>query len=83
MVDNFIERTRRVLDWKSAEQRDIRSLRNWLDGTGCIAREEEAYLGHTNDLCSLAPVNDHALRQIEHWVEEKLIRFYHGFRNVK
>ncbi|KAK3936714.1 hypothetical protein QBC46DRAFT_461337 [Diplogelasinospora grovesii] len=78
--DQFAERTHRMLSFGSAEGRDVRSLQNWLDGTGCLAREETAYLTHSRDLVSLAPAGDNAVLQLETWVEDKLIRFYRGFR---
>jgi hypothetical protein len=72
-----------MLSFGSAEGRDVRSLQNWLDGTGCLAREETAYLTHSRDLVSLAPAGDNAVLQVETWVEDKLIRFYRGFRKVR
>lgn len=67
----------------AAKTRDIESLQNWLDGTGCIAREETAYLTHTRELASLAPPKDSALLTFEVWVENQLMRFYGNFRNVR
>ena len=65
-----------------ARGRDIESLRNWQAGTGSLAREETEYLSHHQDLVSLASAGDNAVMQLETWVEDKLIRFYHGFRDV-
>jgi len=72
-----------MLSFGSAEGRDVRSLQNWLDGTGCLAREETAYLAHSRELVSLAPAGDNAVLQLEAWVEDKLIRFDRGFRKVR
>jgi hypothetical protein len=72
-----------MLSLDAAEARDVDSLQNWLNGTGCVAREETAYLTHTRELASLAPVRDSALLRIEVWVEEALIRCYRGFRKVR
>lgn len=72
-----------MLSLDTAEARDIESLRNWSDGTGCIAREETAYLAHSRELASLAPSKDSALLKLEIWVEDVLIRFYRGFRDVR
>lgn len=66
-----------------AEQRDVKSLQNWLNGTGCLARDETSYLKHQRELVSLAPVQDHAVLQIETWVEDQLIGFYRGLRRVR
>ncbi|KAH8589516.1 hypothetical protein B0O99DRAFT_664524 [Bisporella sp. PMI_857] len=66
-----------------AERTDVESLQNWLDGTGCLAREETAYLAHHRELVSLAPAADNAVLQFEAWVEDKLIRFYRDFRKSR
>ena len=81
MVDQFVERTVRLLGLKEAEARDVESLQNWLDGTGCLDREESTYLSH-KDLVSLAPLGDSAQLQLEAWVEGKLIQFWSSFQNV-
>lgn len=72
-----------MLNFGPARRRDVESLQNWLDGTGCLAREEAAYLTHHRELVSLAPAGDNAIIQLEAWVEDKLIRFYRGFRKVR
>ena len=72
-----------MLSFGPAQQRDVESLQNWLDGTGCLAREETAYLTHDRELVSLAPPCDSAVSQLEVWVEDKLIRFCSGFRKVR
>lgn len=61
----------------------MQSLQNWLDGNGCLAREETEYLTHQRELVSLAPAGDSALLQLEGWIEDNLIRFYRGFRKVR
>ena len=82
-LDQFVERTSRILRLQSAEGRDIASLQNWVEATGCLAREETAYLGFHSDLASLAPTGDGAVLQLETWVEDKLLQYWQGFRNVK
>jgi hypothetical protein len=81
--DHFAIRTSRMVGFSPAQQRDVASLGNCLEGTGCLAREETAYLMHHRELLSLAPVNDSAVMQLENWVEDKLIRFHRGFRKVR
>ena len=81
-LDLFLERTCRTLNLGTAQRRDIESLQNWLSGTGCLAREETAYLAH-RELVSLAPAGDGAIVQLEALVETQLIRFYRGFRKVR
>ena len=71
-----------MLSLNRAQRRDVESLRNWVDGNGCLASEETAYLGCHQELASLTPVGDDAVLQLEAWVEDKLIRFYRGFRDV-
>jgi hypothetical protein len=83
LADTFAERTPRILSLGRAEEKDVQSLQNWLRGTGCIAREETAYLAQYNDLLSLAPVSDSAVVQVEAWVETELTRFCRGVRNVR
>jgi hypothetical protein len=65
-----------------AQERDLESLQNWVDGNGCLAREETEYLTNRRELVSLAPSGDSATLQFESWIEDKLIRFCRGFRKV-
>jgi hypothetical protein len=80
--DQYLERTNRVLRLQLAERRDVASLRNWVEATGCLAREETAYLAHQSELVSLAPIVDDTVMQLETWVEKKLIQYWQGFRSV-
>jgi hypothetical protein len=82
-TDQFAENSRRMLNLDLAGPRDIESLQNWIDGNGCIARQESAYLTHSREMVSLAPCRDTALSQVEIWVENKLIQFYRKFRLVR
>ena len=54
-----------------------------MDGNGCLARDETAYLSHRHELVHLAPVVDSAVLQLETWVEDRLIRYWRSFRNVR
>jgi hypothetical protein len=72
-----------MLNFGPAQQRDVKSLQNWLDGTGYLAREERAYLTHHRELVSLAPAGDSAIVQLEAWVEDKFIRLWRDFRKVR
>jgi hypothetical protein len=72
-----------MLSYNSASQRDVTSLLNWLEGTGCISEEETSYLDRTSDLVSLASSSDLAMKQLEDWVEDRLIQHYRGFREVR
>lgn len=79
-IDSYLERTSRILQYKPAQDREISSLQNWVEGNACIDRAETAYLDHTSDLISLSPKNDTGW--LEEWVEDKLIRYRKGFRAV-
>ncbi|KAI0852640.1 hypothetical protein F5Y00DRAFT_258490 [Daldinia vernicosa] len=80
--DELVERTSRILSLHSADRRDITSLQNWVQGTGCLARDETAYLSCRRELVSLAPVTDSGIQQLETWVEDKLVRLLHRFRRT-
>jgi hypothetical protein len=71
-----------MLGLNSAKRTDIRSLVNWLEGNGCIARKETSYLMQSGDLCSISSARDNALSQLEDWVEAKMIWLDTGFREV-
>ncbi|KAI1460609.1 hypothetical protein F4805DRAFT_369275 [Annulohypoxylon moriforme] len=79
-LNEFVERTSRVLSLQSAEGKDIKSLQNWVDGTGQLAKDEMTYLSHQCELVSLAPVTDSGILQLESWIEDKLIRYLTTFR---
>jgi len=78
--DHFADKTHGMLSRSPAQQRDVESLQNWLDGNGCLAEEECAYLAHQGELVSLAPAGDSAILQLEAWVEDRLIRLWRNFR---
>jgi len=69
-----------MLSLSPAQQRDVESLKNWLDGNGCLTREESVYLAHHGELVALAPAGDSAILQLEAWVEDRLIRLWRNFR---
>ncbi|KAH7159602.1 CHAT domain-containing protein [Dactylonectria estremocensis] len=77
--DDFLEKTHRMLSYDSAKSRDVTSLRNWVDGTACLARNESGYL-EERDLMTLGETRDNALSSIEDWVEDKLMYRYSGYR---
>ncbi|KAK3984183.1 hypothetical protein QBC44DRAFT_337438 [Cladorrhinum sp. PSN332] len=58
--DALIERNHRVLSLEDASHRDVANLQNWVDGNGCIARQETAYLARAEDLLSIASPDDGA-----------------------
>ena len=81
-IDSFIERCNRMRSLGSANQRDISSLQNWINGNACIARKETAYLAHKIDLLNTCSVNDYALDRLEGLIEKSLMHFFKWFRKV-
>ncbi|KAI1327067.1 hypothetical protein F5Y16DRAFT_208553 [Xylariaceae sp. FL0255] len=78
--DSFIERSTRIFDFSRAPSRDSVSLANWLSGTGCISRQETAYLEHEQDLLSVTGPRDRATSKVENWIEDILIEYLPRFR---
>lgn len=70
--DRFAKSTREMLALSAAQPQDVQSIKNWLDGTGCVARDERMYLDHERELVALSPAGDNAVLQLETWVEKKL-----------
>ncbi|KAF2232013.1 hypothetical protein EV356DRAFT_569100 [Viridothelium virens] len=80
--DAMLEECRRTLSLQSANARDIGSLRNWLFGTTCIARQESAYLTVSEDLLNLTGSADSAITLTECtvgrclvWVHEHVTKY--------
>jgi hypothetical protein len=64
-LDSFNEIIHRTLCFDPAQPRDVLSLRNWVNGTGCLDRKETAYLAQYRELVNLAPSGDSATIQLE------------------
>lgn len=64
------------------EPRDVVSLQNWVEGTGCLASDETEYLSHSEELITLAATSDNASRQLEAWVESRLFAYFPWFCKV-
>ncbi|TPX13063.1 uncharacterized protein E0L32_006489 [Thyridium curvatum] len=82
-TDAFINQCRHMLTYCRANSRDVASLQNWLESTGCLVRHETSYLERENDLVSLATSDDVALKRLEDFIEDRLIQYYKGFRSTK
>lgn len=76
-------RTSWMLGFEPPCVRYIESLQNWVNGTGCLAREETAYLSHCQDLACLAPTTDSAIFQLQNWIEDRPIALWLGFYKVR
>ncbi|KAK3386537.1 hypothetical protein B0H63DRAFT_467931 [Podospora didyma] len=74
--DALIERNHWVLGLEDAPLRDVASLQNWVDGNGCIARRETAYLARAQDLVSVASPDDGATTWLGVLVESCRVLFY-------
>jgi hypothetical protein len=71
-----------MLSYGHANPRTRINLKNWLNGNGCLAREETEYLDYPRELIELGAPSDDASTKLEAWVEDCLVRFYKGFRQV-
>ncbi|KAF2495500.1 hypothetical protein BU16DRAFT_561784 [Lophium mytilinum] len=80
--DELIHRNERVLGLERPNRRDIANLENWIDSTGCLARQETAYLGKGEDLATLASPADRALNAFEGPIEGFLIWIATKFNKV-
>jgi hypothetical protein len=74
VVDDLIERNRRILNSQNASCRDVSSLQNWVAGNACLARADSAYLTR-KDLFSMAE-HDGAIARVEGLVEDFMIRCF-------
>ena len=81
-VDNFVEKSRRMLESRAADARNIRGLQNWVNGNGCLSWEETAYLTRCNDLLSIVPPEDGTAVRFEIWVEDGLVRLLRKLQAV-
>jgi hypothetical protein len=71
-----------MLSYDRAKSRDVLSLRNWVDGTACLARNESEYL-EERDLITLGTTQDNALSFLQDWIEDRFMYWYSGYRQVK
>ncbi|KAK4457493.1 hypothetical protein QBC42DRAFT_317963, partial [Cladorrhinum samala] len=74
--DALMERNHRILALEDAPHRNVASLQNWVDGNGCIARRETAYLARTHDLVSVASLDDGATAWLGALAERCRVLFY-------
>ena len=71
-VDDLIKRNFQILALPSATKRDLASLRNWVEATGSIARDETTFLQEKDILTTSNSGND-AFAVIEPKVEGTFI----------
>ncbi|ODM21461.1 hypothetical protein SI65_02305 [Aspergillus cristatus] len=77
--DELVERSARVARLTQAQRRDVEGLRKWVDGNGCIAREESRYLGHGEDLFTFSSEDKDPLSRLERSVEDALVPFFRSY----
>ncbi|KAF2726708.1 hypothetical protein EJ04DRAFT_582518 [Polyplosphaeria fusca] len=68
--DSMMKDYQHALHLPDANQRDVVSVQNWINGTGCIARAETAYLDRIDDLAGMARSHDGASHRTEIAVEK-------------
>ena len=78
----MIERNHRILGFEAARPRDVLNLQNWVNGSGCIAREETAYLQNCRELLSVNSLDDHAITWLEILVGGILVQLSKCFGKV-
>jgi hypothetical protein len=67
----------------NAAPRDINSVKNWINGTGCIARAESQFLEEQDDMMNLGGTTDHAVTYIEIVAETIAFGFAARLRKVR
>lgn len=71
--DSLLTRTREALNSGSARERDVVNLRDWINSSGCLSREESKYLWKS-DLISVTPFEpDSLLQTLSDSVEDSII----------
>jgi hypothetical protein len=61
----------------------VKSLRNWIEGNSCIAREETQYLDHERDLFNIVGKGDNAMACIQPLIEDFFIQAAKFLRLVR
>ncbi|KAH8807489.1 hypothetical protein F5884DRAFT_857066 [Xylogone sp. PMI_703] len=72
--DELVERTRRMYSYENPNPRIVESLRNWLSGNACIARNETAFLECGEDLVTLSPLEDGAVSWLGENLPDSIVR---------
>ena len=72
-----------MLGFEAASHRDRANLQNWVDGNGCIARDETEYLARTGDIVSVACPDDSAVMWLGLLAEDGRVYFRECFGQVR
>jgi hypothetical protein len=73
ILDELVERNCRMLNYDTAHRLNVTSLRNWVETTGALSRDETVYLDAGEDLFCTATQADTFLSRIELLVEKALM----------
>lgn len=73
----MLDRNRSILAFDDPRKRDTTNLRNWVENTSCLARDETAYLLQPKDLMTILSPQDHALSRLSPLLEG-LLRTFHS-----
>jgi len=72
-----LAQSRQTLSMPRSRPREVRNLKNWTEGTGCLSRHETAYLNAEDDLANLTGSTDIAIAYSESVVEDCLFWLDH------
>ena len=73
LEDEYLRRLNYVMSLAPAKARDVSNLRNWVEYTGCITREETEYLTENEELVSAVSMEDKALSPFQDLIEDAMI----------
>ena len=73
LEDKYLERLDRIFSLKAARTRDVTNLCNWLEYTGCVARDETEFLTTGKDLISPIRAEDSALTPFQELIEDAVV----------
>ncbi|KAF1941275.1 hypothetical protein EJ02DRAFT_348290, partial [Clathrospora elynae] len=80
--DTMMRDYHRAMRLPDADPRDVNSIKNWMDGTGCIAPAKSEFLERRDDLANLGGTLDSAVNYIEIVVEKLAFRLAAHIRKV-
>ncbi|OJD28905.1 uncharacterized protein BKCO1_10400011 [Diplodia corticola] len=75
--DSMMKEYQHALHLPAADRRDVVSMKNWIEGTGCIQRKESRYLDLEDDLLNLTGTVDSAITRIETVIEDCAVWIAH------
>ena len=78
----MLDRNRSILAFDDPRKRDTTNLRNWVENTSSLARDETAYLLQPRDLMTTLSPQDHALSHLSPLLERLIRTFRSVLRKV-